>query len=97
METIKNNIKLVIGGILAIGALILAFLFERSKAQTAEALNENVKTKEKLLKIDEEIAVNNAGLKEEEIKRGQLREDIKKEQDKEVTSDDVVDFFNSRK
>lgn len=79
-----------------IGALIGAFLFQRSKAQTAEALNQNIKVKEDLLKADTKIANNNAALNQEEINRNQLKEDIKKEKDEKVSSGDLLDFFNKR-
>lgn len=78
-------------------ALVGGLFFFKSKSDTANALNQNIKTKEDLLKADEKIANNNAALQQEEIKRGQLEEDIKKESDEKVTSDNVVDFFNNRK
>jgi uncharacterized membrane protein YciS (DUF1049 family) len=87
----------ILGLLGVIGALIVAFFFQRSKAQTAEALNQNIKVKEDLLKAETKIGENNAELKLEEIKRNQLLEDVKKEQDEEVNSGDVLDFFNNRK
>lgn len=92
-----SYIKLIGALVATVGTLIVAFLFQRSKAQTAEALNENLKVKEELLKTDEKIADNNAELKQEEVKRQQLLEDMKKEQDEEPTPNDVLDFFNKRK
>lgn len=79
-----------------LGALGGLFFF-RSKNKSNEALVENVATKEELLKKDQEIAKNNGLLQAEEVKRAQLEEDIKKEQDEPLTTDQVIDFFNRRK
>jgi hypothetical protein len=89
------NIILTLLGI--IGALIGAFFFQRSKAQSASALNENIKVKEDLVKADAQISNNKLKLTEEDVKRLQLLEDVKKEKDETPTPDDLVDFFNKRK
>lgn len=89
--------ELILGLLGVIAALVGAFFFQRSKAQTNEAINENLKTKEELLKVDEKVVLNNSSLKQEEITRNQLREDIKKEQNEESTPGDILEFFNKRK
>lgn len=89
------NIILTLLGVIA--ALFGVALFQKSKADTANALNQNIKTKEDLLKTDEKIVDNNVSLKQEDIKRNQLAEDVKKDQNEEVSSRDVLDFFNNRK
>ena len=89
--------SIIAGLIAAIGALVAAFFFQKSKADTASALNENVKTKEDLLKADQKIAANNAGTEQEEINRQKLLEDLKKGSDEKLSSNNVVDFFNNRK
>jgi hypothetical protein len=97
MDFSMNFIKKALALFGAIGTLLGLVFFYRSKANTAEALNENLKTKEDLLKVDKELDKNNNSLAAEEAKRKTLLEEGYKAQNEEVTSDDVVDYFNNRK
>lgn len=89
-----NTILALLG---VIGALVGAFFFQRSKAQTSEALNQNTKVKEELLKEDSKINENNTSLKTEENNQNVLKEDLKKEENEKVNSADIIDFFNKHK
>ena len=90
----KLDLKAVLAGILSLLAGL--FFWERGKRKSAEALLENQATKEKLTEIDGKINVNEAKLEVEEDRRKALQEDMKKEQDKDVSTKDVEDFFRNR-
>lgn len=89
--------NVVYGLIGIIGALLAAFFFQRSKAQTSEALLENQKTKEELLNKDKDILQHNAELTLEEKTRKQLEEQTKEKQNEIPTPQNIIDFFSKRK
>jgi hypothetical protein len=76
-----------------LGVLFGAFIFVNTKRKSAEALLENVETKEKLLEKDKEILSEEAKLKMEEEKRA-LIEATLKEKKKELSIDEMENFFN---
>lgn len=81
-----NTLLLVIGG------LIGAFFYQRSKRRSAEALNENVETKEKLLNLDKEKNTNDANLLLENERRNDLRKQLEEDiNDKEDSINDIAD------
>ena len=82
--------------IIAAFAAIFGFNYLSKKTDDA-VLAENNRVKDKLKETDVKIEENNRELQTEDIKRSQLREDIKKEQDEKVSNDDIIDFFNGRK
>lgn len=79
--------------IAALGGLV----FFKRKADNAEALNENVETKSKVLDLQKFVEKNLAALEAEKNKRNQLELDLSTEKAKEVTTDEIVDFLNSKK
>lgn len=72
-----------------IATLVGAFFYVNSKKNSAEALLNNQKTKEEVLKDDRNIAKNDGLLDAEEQKRKEL-ENAKKD------TTDPADFFNRR-
>lgn len=93
MDKLKENLKLIFGLILAI--VTGAFLVERSRRKSAEAVADNKEMLDELNKGDAKIAKNDGQLAAEEEKRN----DIKKETDaaKRDDSSDPADYFNRRK
>jgi hypothetical protein len=82
----------IIGILVALG---LGFLYQKNRADTASAQNENLEVKEEILKTDAKIAENNGDLKTEENKQEEIKqnlEDIKLED----TITNIVDFLNNR-
>lgn len=71
-----------------------AFLFERSRAKSAEAVADNKEVLDKINEGDKVLAKND-GLKDSEE---QKRQEIAKEsEDAKKSTDGDADFFNSRK
>lgn len=93
MDKLKENFKLIVGFVLAL--VTGAFLYERSRRKSAEAIADNKEVLDKLNEGDAEKAKNDGQLASEEEKR----EDIKRETEdrKSDDSDDPTDFFNRRK
>ena len=84
--------------ILALGAIIgaiLAFLFFKKSDNTVN--EENNKVKERLAEKDLVLNNNNNELQKEAAIRQNLKEDMEKTKNEEVTPDNVLDFFNNRK
>ena len=77
-----------------IGILVGGFLYQRSRANNAQALNENIKTKEELNELDKTIAKNDGLLQSEEEKRAELEKQAQDEKAKEVTQEDLLKFLN---
>lgn len=77
-----------------VGILAIAFLFERSKAKSAEAVADNEEVIKKLNEGNKELSANEGKLESEEAKR----EDIKKETEhaKADDSDDPTNFLKRR-
>lgn len=83
--------------LLAAVGILLGWLFlERGKRKSAEALNDNLETKEKVDANAAKQAQNNASLTLEEERRKDIE---KKVQDEKAnnTVDDILDFLNKPK
>lgn len=86
------------GYLIGLGAALIAtILYLWNKKQSAEALLENLDTKEKLGKLNAKAERVSGLIKWEEDKREELTKDAEKEKNKEVTNEDLTDFFNNRK
>ncbi len=77
-----------------IGAAIFGVFWRSNKPD--KVLEENNKVKEVLAEKDKELANNNASLKQEEVTRQQLKDDMEKNKNEE-NPDNILDFFNGRK
>ena len=80
-----------------IAALIIAVGFayyQYKKRQSAEALNDNLETKEKVNDIQKDIDKNDALINAEKEKREELERKAEEEKNKDVSKDDLLDFFN---
>ena len=75
----------------------LAVLFFLKKNKSAEAQNENLETKEKLLELEKDVIKNDASLSAEEIKRNELKKEMVEKTNETLSPQDLVDFFNNRK
>lgn len=92
LAKLKEYGKWLVAALLTI--LTGAFLFERAKNKTNEALVNNDAALKQIDKMNAQVAVNNEQLQVEEQKREEI---AKKEQDAEHAPTDPADFFNSRK
>lgn len=70
--------------------------FERTKRKSAEGLNENLETKEKLLEKEKEVFLNEAKLKAEKQKQAELNWQLEEERKKDETVKEILDFFNDK-
>lgn len=86
--------KLTLAGIVI--ALVGWLLYERNKRRSAEALNDNQESKEKVTEIQKEIVKNEARNEVEEEKRESLKETLDKAKNEEVSTDNILDFFNRK-
>ena len=77
-------------------ALIGYALFQRSKRRSAEALNTNLETKEQVLDIQKDVEKNNAEIEAEKQKQADLQKKADEEKAKDVSKEDLVDFFNNK-
>lgn len=82
---IETLVALIVG-------LVGAFLFQRSKAKSAEALNDNLEIKENLLEKQKEVVKNQGLIEAEEQKREEIKND-----EKNPTLIDIADYINRRK
>ena len=81
----------------AIAAVLAAiFFFNRNKQLNEHALSENKEVKNKVSEIDKKIEETNVNLKTEEDKRIVIENEAKKEKEKDVSTEDLTNFFNSR-
>ena len=78
-------------------ALVGAFLFQKNRANNAEAILENNDTKEKLNEVDKGIAKNDGLLAAEEEKRKELEKEAEEEKVKELKEDELLEFLNDDK
>ena len=78
-------------------ALIGAVLFQSSKKKSAEALLENQSTKETLAALDKDEQKNKGLIEAEAQKQADAKSDAESEKAKNVTNQDIIDFFNNRK
>lgn len=87
MEIIDIILFLIAGG----GALFL-----KHKLQNNNALRENEKANEQVDKLQEEGKRMEALLKEEAEIRAKMKEDLKKEIEREPTDEELADFITER-
>lgn len=92
METIKKYFGIIVGLVLA--ALTGAFLYERSRRKSAEAIADNQDVIDKLNKGDKVITKNEGLLESEEVKRNEIAKDA--DDRKSDTSESLVDFLKKR-
>ena len=78
-------------------ALIGAVLFQSSKKKSTEALLENQSTKETLAALDKDEQKNKGLIEAEAQKQADAKSDAESEKAKNVTNQDIIDFFNNRK
>lgn len=88
--TALSGIGLFILGLLG----ILRFL---SNKETTKVLNDNDNLKKELDELNKEIQSKKIMLDDESKMRNQLKDDIERAKNEEVSSGDVLDFFNKRK
>lgn len=82
--------------IVGIVGLVGWLLYERNKRKSAEALNDNIETKEKVLNIEKDIKKNEGLIEAEEAKRESLKETLDKAKNEEVSTDNILEFFNRK-
>lgn len=86
------------GYIVAAFSIVLGLLFyERSRRKSAEALNDNVETKEQVFEKEGKIMKNNASLNAEEELRNKEKESLENKKNEDLSTSNLVDFFNKRK
>lgn len=84
--------------LIAVIVALLGFVyFEYSKRKSAEALNTNLETKEKVDNIQKGVDVDDAKIEAEKQKQADIQKAADEEKAKDVTQKDVTDFFNNRK
>lgn len=85
--------------LIAMIACLLGYgFYQKSKRNSAEARNENIETKEKLLDKDRSIANNDAALSEEEKRLNNLSKDLSNVKNTEpVSLSSLIEFFTKRK
>lgn len=92
MEKLKQYGGLIIGLVMAI--LTGAFLFERSRRKSAEAVADNKEILDKINEGDKQITRNDGNLQAEEDKRAEIQKEVNR--DKADDSGDPADFFKKR-
>ena len=83
-----DKVKKVLGVLLLI--MTGAFLFERSKRKSAEAIADNKETLDKLNDLNKEIKKNEAALEAEEEKRNEIKKEV--EDEKADSTGSAADF-----
>jgi hypothetical protein len=86
------DISVIVAGVIV--ALVLWLWHERSQRRSAEALNDNAKTKEQVDNVQKEVVKNEAEIKVEEEKREELKKKLEDEKSKDPSKDEILDFFN---
>ena len=81
----------------AFGLVLSLFFYERTKRKSAEALNDNLDVKEKILNKQSDINKNEASLDSEAQKREDLKNNLKDSENEKSDLPGLVDFFNKRK
>lgn len=89
-----DTVKKVLAALLFI--MTGAFLYQRSRANSAEAVADNQEMLEKLNEGNKEIAKNDGQLESEEAKREEIRKETDAKKADAPNTDDA-DFFNNRK
>lgn len=92
MEKLKQYAGLAVGLVMAI--LTGAFLFERSRRKSAEAVADNKEVLDKINEGDKQITRNDGNLQAEEDKRAEIQKEV--ENDKRDDSDDPANFLKRR-
>jgi len=82
---IETLLALIVG-------LMGALFFQRSKTKSAEAINNNLEVKEKLLEKQKEVVKNQGLIEAEEQKREEIKAD-----EKNPTLIDIADYINRGK
>ena len=93
LAKLKANIEVVVGFVLMI--VTGAFLYERSRRKSAEAVADNKEVLDKINEGDKDISKNTGLLEAEEVKR----EEIKKEAENaknDGSNDDIAEFLKRR-
>lgn len=85
---------LTIGLVVLVLGLFGWLLYERSKKQSAEALNSNLDTKQQVLDVQKDVEKNNGLIEAEKQKQDDLNKKLEEEKAKDVSKDDLLDFFN---
>lgn len=84
--------------LLGLGAAIFAaFIYLKTKKDSAEALNENIDTKNQINEIDKQVAKNDGELQSEEDKRKQLEKEAEDAKNANQNVSSLIDFFSKRK
>jgi hypothetical protein len=78
-----------------ISVLFGSAVFLYIRGQSAQALLDNLKTKEKLNESDKDIANKQGNLQAESDKRNDLAKDLNQEKGKDETLENLKDFFNT--
>jgi len=82
-----------------IGLLVLALgglLWNKQRADNAEALNQNIDTKNKVIDINRDISKDQGLLDAEKAKRDQADADLKAKEKANVTQEDLLKFLNDK-
>ena len=77
-----------------LAALVGGLFYYRTKAKSAEALNENLDAKKQVLDLSKDIAEKTGLLKAEEGKRTEIEEANEKLKEKGVSISELENFFN---
>ena len=88
---------LVTGLVTLVGILFAYVLYLNNKKNNAEALNSNLETKEKVQDVQKDIDKNEAKIEAEEQKRKEIQDKADEEKNKDVSKDELLDFFNKDK
>lgn len=82
-------------GASVVGLLGFVFYYKTGKDK-AVALNQNLETKKEVLEIDKKIDKIENDVKSEEEKIEEVKKEVVDEKAKDVTVDNMLDFFNKR-
>lgn len=78
----------------ALAVMSAAFLYERSKRKTADAIADNKEDLDKINELEKQISSNDGKLDSEEAKREEIRKET--EDAKRDDSGDAADFLRRR-
>jgi len=74
--------------------LVGLLYYSNTKRKSAEALNENLETKEKIQEIDKQAILDLTGLLFEEKKRQDANSELKEKLDDKPSQEELEEFFN---
>ncbi len=86
----------ILGLIGVAGMAFVGYLWERSKRRSAEALNDNLETKEHILDLQKDVVKNEALIEASKEKQDEIKRKLEEEKAKDVSKDDLLDFFNRK-